>query len=33
MIVMLYRFNSVLTYYNVKIIAFTRLRIKRHRWK
>jgi len=31
--VMLCRFNIVLTWYNVKIITFTRLRTKRHRWK
>jgi len=33
MIVMLCRFNIVLTCYNVKIITFTRLRTKRYRWK
>jgi len=33
MIAMLCRFNTVLTSYNVKIITFTKLRTKRHRWK
>jgi len=33
MIVMLCRLNIVLTCYNVKIIAFTKLRTKRHKWK
>jgi len=33
MIIMLCRFNTVLTCYNVKITTFTKLRTKRHRWK
>jgi len=33
MIVIFFRFNTMLTCYNVKIIALTRLRTKRHRWK
>jgi len=33
MIAMLCRFNTMLTCYNVKIITFTKLRTKRHRWK
>jgi len=33
MIVMLCRLNTVLTYFNVKIITFPILRTKSHRWK
>jgi len=33
MIIILCRFNTVLTCYNIKTITFTRLWTKRHRWK
>jgi len=33
MIVMLCRYNTVLTCYNAKIITFTKSRTKRHKWK
>ena len=33
MIVMFFTFNTMLTCFNVKIIALTRLRTKKHRYK